>query len=164
MTDTELKQSLEDRNIRLRQNRIDGSPIQWYYRYGGDFLVIPKDNHDSKLLDLVNNHPALTDQEKTLLINNFVYAVAEILNESDEYVPYTDVTAHEFDILYVGRSSGIWVDKEDETKEYKIVEIPRMFDHTGERDLMRLWGKGYTWPKYGISPAMEAIKTYLRQL
>lgn len=163
ITDEQTKQSLQDRNIRLRENRPDGTPIQLYYANGGDYIIAPLADYDKKLHDIVIEHPNLTQQEKDLLDANFVYAVAVQVDEDGNEAPYFNLTLHEFDMLYNKSSSSIFTDKNG-NGQYKVIEIPRMFDHAGERQLIYLFGKGYSIPNYTMCPAKEAIRGLINEV
>lgn len=163
MTDSAVKISLAERNIILNP------AINWKYRNGGDFLIIPEADYDKVIHTIVDDHPNLTTEQKAILHNNFSDVIAVTVGEDAEgdptYTPYTGVTFQEFDVLYAGSTlkdgrqvSGVWALISDNTQRFKVIEIPRMFDRNGERQMMYLFGVGYTFPTNGISPAIEDFK------
>lgn len=167
MTDAQVKQSLVDRGVRLRPERPDGTLIGWSTgNEGYDWLLCPEADYDKKMADVVSNHPYLTDQEKAELMTYFVNIIAEIPDPNNEgqYLPYLDITIHEFGILYVGRSANVWVDRNDESVRIIPCATPIMFNTEGEIDLMRLWGEGYDFPFWKYEPKMQKWKRELRQL
>jgi hypothetical protein len=84
--------------------------------------------------------------------------------EEPELIPYSELTMHEFDILYNKNAGGLWESIENTALKFKVVEIPRMFDRLGERSLMYLFGAGYTTPDYTISPCSEDYTEIIQQV
>ena len=148
--------------VRLRTHTPEGIAIQWYYKLGGDYLIIPIADYEVSLHGIVLNHPNLSEQEKAILYNHFVYAIAVDVDDEGNETPYLGITFKEFDQLYSETSSGIWKSKVNPSEKFQIVEIPRMFDYNGERDMIKLLGKGYeSEPKYSICVCGEEIERIL---
>jgi hypothetical protein len=137
-------------NIRLRTRMPDGTPIDLYNNRGGDYISIPVADWDLKLYDIVTNHPNLDAGQKTILIQYFVYAMAVYDDENGVEQPYLDLTLSEFNTLYSKNPAALWQSIANPTDKYYLMEIPKMDDDTGEREMLWGLGLGYDKPKYTL--------------
>jgi len=154
MTEQEIKQDLINRGVRLRTNMPNGTPIDLYNSRGGDYVSVPIGDYESKIYDVILAHPNLTTEQKNIVIQYFVYAMAVIeVDEVDQ--AYTQLTWQEFDIMYNGHESGKFQFIEDTAIKVALIEIPRMDDDSGERSMLYLVGLGLPKPYYTLFSRSE---------
>jgi hypothetical protein len=150
MTESEILLDLKARKVRLRTTMPDGRPIDLYDKGHGNYIAIPLSNYTQKIYDVILNNASLSEQQKQIITQYFVYAMAiqEDVNGIDQV--YTDLTWEEFDILYCGNRSSVLKFKDNNSVEIVLVEIPIMDDDTGERSLIYLLSTGYNVPEYTL--------------
>jgi hypothetical protein len=146
-------------NIRLRTNMPDGTPIDLYNNRGGDYISIPEADWNLKLYDIVTNHTNLSPMRKEILIQYFVYAMAVYDDENGDEQPYLDLTLSEFNVLYSENAAELFQSIANPADKYYIMEIPKMDDDTGEREMLWGLGLGYAKPNYTMfSRSARAFK------
>jgi hypothetical protein len=163
MTEQELKADLQNRGIRLRTAMPDGTPIDLYNSRGGDYLSVPIADYESNIVDVINAHPNLSQEQKDIVINYFVYAMAIVEVEGVDQA-YTQLTWQEYDVLYNGVKSGQFQFITDPTVKVVVVEIPKMDDDTGERSLLYLLGLDLPKPQYTLFARSERVFKLLENI
>jgi hypothetical protein len=126
----------------------DGTPIDLYNNRGGDYISIPVADWNLKIYDIVNNHPNLDASQKSILLQYFVYVMAVYDDVNGVEQPYTDLTWNEFDVLYNKNPAAVFQSILTPSDKYYLLEIPKMDDDTGEREMLWGLGLGYTKPNY----------------
>lgn len=158
MTEQEIKLDLINRGVRLRTAMPDGTPIDLYNSRGGDYLSVPLADYTRKIYDVILEHPNLSTEQKQIVIQYFVYAMAvtvSIVEGEEVETPYTQLTWEEFDVMYNGNRSGQFQFIEDTTIKVVLVEIPRMDDDSGERSMLYLVGLDLPKPQYTLFSRSE---------
>lgn len=150
LTESEILLDLKARKIRLRTHMPDGTPIDLYDKGHGNYLAIPKAHYTQKIYDVILNNAELSAQQKQIITQYFVYAMAVQEDENVVDQIYTDLTWEEFDILYSGVRSSVLKFKDNNSVEVVLIEIPIMDDDTGERSLIYQLSTGYNVPEYTL--------------